>query len=244
MTGPPPRCGDEPRTGNDRHAAEIAEHERQFREILEYCPAGLNVVDEDGRLLFHNARLRKLMGYDEEEMHLFDTKRFWHDLDHRARIIETLRERGGELLNEEAVWKTKEGGLVHVLISYVQVAYRGGHVSFLGGKRVLWVYDVTALRQREAQVAEHERQFREILEYCPAASQRRRRGRAAAVPQRPPAQAPGLRRGGAAPLRHRRGSGTTSTPRPDHRDAARARRPAAERGGNLEDESRASSLTS
>ncbi len=153
---------------HERRTAEIAEHERQFREILEYCPAGLNVVDEDGRLLFHNARLRKLMGYDEEEMHLFDTKRFWHDLDHRARIIERLRERGGELLDEEAVWKTKEGRLVHVLVSYAQVAYRGGHVSFVGGKRVLWVYDITALREREAQIAEQERQFRELLEHCPA----------------------------------------------------------------------------
>ncbi|MFL5197670.1 MAG: PAS-domain containing protein [Microvirga sp.] len=159
---------EKPRAGNDGHAAEIAEHERQFREILEYCPAGLNVVDEDGRLLFHNARLRKLMGYDEEEMHLFDTKRFWHDLDHRARIIERLRERGGELLDEEAVWKTKEGRLVHVLVSYAQVAYRGGHVSFVGGKRVLWVYDITALREREAQIAEQERQFHDLLEHCPA----------------------------------------------------------------------------
>src|SRR5215208_1262340 len=106
-----PGLDEQPGAGGDRRAAEIAEHERQFREILEYCPAGLNVVDEDGRLLFHNARLRRLMGYDEEEMHLFDTKRFWHDLDHRARIIERLRERGGELLDEEAVWKTKEGRL-------------------------------------------------------------------------------------------------------------------------------------
>ena len=156
---------EEPGAGDDRRAAEIAEHERQFREILEYCPAGLNVVDEDGRLLFHNARLRRLMGYDE---HLFDTKRFWHDLDHRARIIERLRERGGELLDEEAVWKTKEGRLVHVLVSYAQVAYRGGHVSFVGGKRVLWVYDITALREREAQIAEQERQFHDLLEHCPA----------------------------------------------------------------------------
>ena len=159
---------EEPGAGGDRRAAEVAEHERQFREILEYCPAGLNVVDEDGRLLFHNARLRKLMGYDEEEMHLFDTKRFWHDLDHRARIIARLRERGGELLDEEAVWKTKQGRLVHVLVSYAQVAYRGGHVSFVGGKRVLWVYDITALREREAQIAEQERQFHELLEHCPA----------------------------------------------------------------------------
>src|SRR5215213_3444735 len=164
-----PGLDEQPGAGGDRRAAEIAEHERQFREILEYCPAGLNVVDEDGRLLFHNARLRRLMGYDEEELHLFDTKRFWHDLDHRARIIERLRERGGELLDEEAVWKTKEGRLVHVLVSYAQVAYRGGHVSFVGGKRVLWVYDITALREREAQITEQERQFREILEYCPAA---------------------------------------------------------------------------
>jgi PAS domain S-box-containing protein len=146
----------------------VTEHERQFREILEHCPAGLNIVDEEGRLLFHNARLRELMGYDEDEMHLIDTKRFWHDLDHRSRIIDTLRDRGGQLLNEEAVWKTKQGRPVHVLISYVQVAYRGGHISFVGGKRVLWVYDITALRQREAQIAEQERQFRETLEYCPA----------------------------------------------------------------------------
>ena len=66
---------------------EAAEHERQFREILEFCPAALLVVDEDGRLLFHNRRLRELTGYESEELELFDTKRFWHDLDHRAREI-------------------------------------------------------------------------------------------------------------------------------------------------------------
>ena len=60
------------------------------------------------------------------------------------------------------------GKQVHVLISYPQTAYRGGHISFIGGKRVAWIYDVTALREREAEVAEHERQFREILDHCPA----------------------------------------------------------------------------
>jgi PAS domain-containing protein len=45
--------------------AQIAEHERQFREMLEFCPAALVIVDEDGRLLFHNARLRELLGYQK-----------------------------------------------------------------------------------------------------------------------------------------------------------------------------------
>jgi PAS domain S-box-containing protein len=147
---------------------DIAEYERQFREILEHCPAGLNVVDEDGRLLFHNARIRELLGYSRDELHLFDTRKFWYDLDQRARIIEALHDNADQILNEEAIWLTKQGKQVHVVISYPQTAYRGGRISFVGGKRVLWVYDITALREREAQSAENERQFREILDYCPA----------------------------------------------------------------------------
>lgn len=57
---------------NDRSAtnggrvdeAQFVEQERQFREILKFCPAAVLIVDEDGRLLFHNARLRELLGYE------------------------------------------------------------------------------------------------------------------------------------------------------------------------------------
>jgi PAS domain S-box-containing protein len=148
--------------------AQLLEHERQFRETLEYCPAGLLVVDEDGRLVFYNARLRELLGYEASEMPRIDTKLFWHDLDQRKRMIESLREKGGQLLNEEAVWRTKDGEPLHVIVSYVQVSYQGGHISFVGGKRVLWIYDVTALKQRETKIAQQEYQFRETLEYSPA----------------------------------------------------------------------------
>ena len=148
---------------------EAAEHERQFREILEFCPAALLVVDEDGRLLFHNARLREILGYGKDELDRFETRTFWHDLDQRSRIIASLRDRGGQVLNEKVVWRTKNGQLLDLLLTYAQVAYRGGHISFVGGKRVLWVYDVTALTRHELQVVEQERQLREILDYSPAA---------------------------------------------------------------------------
>jgi PAS domain S-box-containing protein len=137
--------------------------------MLEFCPAALLVVDEDGRLLFHNARLREILGYSKEELDLCDTRMHWHDLDQRTRIINQLRDQGGQILNEKVTWRTKKGTLVHLLLSYVQVAYRGGHISFVGGKRVVWVYDITALTQHQAQVAEQERQLREILDYSPAA---------------------------------------------------------------------------
>ena len=152
-------------TSSDAH---LAQQERQFLDIIEHCPAGLNVVDEDGSLLLHNARIRELFGYDRSELRLFDTRRFWSDQDQREQIIKKLREGGGDVLNEEVVWKTKTGEPVSVLVSYPQVAYRGRHIDFAGGKRVAWIYDITALRRREEQLAEHERQFREILDYCPA----------------------------------------------------------------------------
>ena len=155
--------------GGSAPGVEAAEHERQFREMLEFCPAALLVVDEDGRLLFQNTRLRELLGYQTAEIEGIDTSTFWHDREQRARIIASLRERGGQLLNEKAVWRTKNGQLLHVLLTYAQVAYQGGHISFVGGKRVLWVYDVTALTQHETQVLEQERQLREILDFCPAA---------------------------------------------------------------------------
>ena len=149
--------------------SEAAEHERQFREILEYCPAALLVVNEDGRLLFHNARLREILGYSKDELDYCDSRTHWHDLDQRTRIINRLRGHGGQILNEKVIWRTKKGTLVNLLLSYVQVAYHGGHISFVGGKRVLWVYDITALTEHEAQVTEQERQLREILDYSPAA---------------------------------------------------------------------------
>jgi adenylate cyclase len=150
--------------GGTATGPEAAEHERQFREILEFCPAALLVVDEDGRLLFHNARLREILGYSKDELELCDTRTHWHDLDQRARIIDQLRDRGGQILNEKVTWRTKKGARVHLLLSYVQVAYQGGHISFVGGKRVLWVYDITALKKAEDAHLRSEQRLVEAIE--------------------------------------------------------------------------------
>ena len=56
----------------------------------------------------------------------FNTREFWHDLESAdATSSRSWREGGGDVLNHEVVWKTKQGEPIHVLISYPQVAYRG-----------------------------------------------------------------------------------------------------------------------
>ena len=114
--------------------------------------------------MFHNWRLRALLGYKQDELHLFDTRKFWCDLGHRQRIVSLLRQRGGELLNEEVVWKTKQGVQLNLLMSYVQVAYHGGHVGFSGGKRIAWLYDITPLRRAEQARERSEQRLSEAIE--------------------------------------------------------------------------------
>ena len=114
--------------------------------------------------------MRDLLGYEKEELNLFDTKLFWHDLDRRTRIIELLRTRGGQLLNEEVIWKTKRGEPLHLLISYVRVAYQGGHVAVSGGKRLFWLYHITPLRRAEQARLRSERRLAEAIESIEKAS--------------------------------------------------------------------------
>ena len=108
--------------------------------------------------------MRDLLDYEKEELSLFDTERFWQDLDHRTQIVELLRLHGGQLLNEEVVWKTKQGEPLTLLISYVQVAYAGGHVAVSGGKRLFWLYDITPLRRAEQARLRSEQRLSEAIE--------------------------------------------------------------------------------
>jgi len=151
-------------TALTQHETQVLEQERQLREILDYCPAAVCVVDEEGRILFHNRRMRDLLGYEKDELELFDTKQCWFDIEHRTRIIELLRLRGGQLLNEEVLWKTKAGEPLNLLISYVQVAYAGGHVAVAGGKRLFWLYDITPLRRAEQARLRSEQRLSEAIE--------------------------------------------------------------------------------
>jgi PAS domain S-box-containing protein len=50
------------------------------------------------------------------------------------------------------------------LVSYVQAAYQGGHVSFAGGKRILWVYDITGLQAADEARRQSEQRLVEAIE--------------------------------------------------------------------------------
>jgi class 3 adenylate cyclase len=74
--------------------ADMADRERQFLDILEHCPAGVNVVDEDGRLLFHNARIRELIGYSRGDPETLGVKQ---DALNAVKMAIAMQKRNAEL---------------------------------------------------------------------------------------------------------------------------------------------------
>ena len=85
----------------EKRREHLAQVERQFREVLDFCPAALSVTDEDGRLVFHNRRLREIMRYPKEEMDGIDTRRFWPDLDERNGSSTSCARAGVEIRDQE-----------------------------------------------------------------------------------------------------------------------------------------------
>ena len=134
----------------EKNREHLIQLERQFREVLEFCPAALSVTDDDGKLIFHNKCYREIMGYPKEEMDGIDTRRFWFDLEERERIIGVLRSRRRRIRDQEVFLKTRDGQPVSFLLSYTQVASQGDRISFVGASRVAWLYDITELRRAEA----------------------------------------------------------------------------------------------
>src|SRR3954454_2225794 len=148
----------------EKRREHLLQVERQFREVLDYCPAALSATDDDGRLVFHNRRYREIMCYPKEEMDGIDTRRFWVDLGERERIMGILRSRDGEVRDQEVVLKTRDGEPVSFLLSYPQVASRGDRVSFVGASRVAWLSDITELRRAEAPRRASEQRLADAIE--------------------------------------------------------------------------------
>ena len=148
----------------DLKQQEKAQSERQFREIVEHCPAGLVIVDDDGFLVFCNQTFRTMFGYTEEEIQGVDTRKFWCNLQHREDIINKLRSEGGQLMNQEVLWQTRDGEPLNGLISYTETAYKGRQVNFVGGSRLAWFYDISDLKRAEEAQRQSEQHLIDAIE--------------------------------------------------------------------------------
>lgn len=137
---------------------------QQFRKILDVCPAGLLVVNQEGRLTSYNQSFRDILGYDDSELQDVDTGQFWTDPAQRQQVNSLARERGDRLINQEVTWQKKDGGTLDGLLSYTQIDEQDGQTSFSGGSRIVWFYDISELKRAEEARRQSEQRLVDAIE--------------------------------------------------------------------------------
>ena len=138
----------------------LEEREKQYRDMFENLPIGVYRTSPDGRILYANAALVNLLGYETLEELIgvhFDFQQFatYSRAEFRKQI-----EEGGEIKGFESAWKTRQGAALQLREHVRCIRDAGGAVRYYEGT----LEDITKKRRAEEALQESEMRYRVFVE--------------------------------------------------------------------------------
>jgi PAS domain S-box-containing protein len=126
----------------------LAESEERYRQLFENVPIGIYRTTPDGCIIDANPALIAMLGYGSfAELAVRNLEQDFSDASYSRRDFKALLEREGEIKGLEAVWKRKDGSLIHVRENSKLVRGENGQAFYEGT-----VEDITqGKRAEEAQ---------------------------------------------------------------------------------------------
>ncbi len=150
-------------TEKNRMLEDLRISERKYRNLMKNMHEGTLSFKMEGKILESNVSLRKLLGYNEDEiarMSYWDlTPSFWQPME--KKILEALLKEG-KMKKYEKEFLKRDGNLIiteiHAFVRYLA-----------GGKKSVWMFvrDITLEKKNEKELLERELRYRTILEYSP-----------------------------------------------------------------------------
>jgi two-component system NtrC family sensor kinase len=137
---------------------ELQKAEERMVAIMEASPIPLVATRvSDGRILYANQHLGKLVGAEAKDLIGRKSPDFYHNALDRNVVLEKL-ERDGFLRSHEVLMKRADGSPIWMLMSIVQTEL-AGEPAIIGG-----LYDIDERKKAEAALQESEELFRGIVE--------------------------------------------------------------------------------
>ena len=138
----------------------LRESENKYRSLVEAMNEGLGVADENYVFTYVNEKFTDMLGHSKDEMighHLME----FVAPDYRDFMAKQMAHREqGAASRYELVWRAKDGGLVHTLISPRGIFDANG--GFAGSIGVLT--DITGLKTAEEALRESEAKYRNLFD--------------------------------------------------------------------------------
>lgn len=139
---------------------ELEEREREYRQLLENLPLGVYRTTPDGAILYANATLVKMLGYQGfEEIASRNLERQFDAGYSRAEFKRRL-EACDEIKGYEATWKTGEGGTLYMREHARCIRNEDGSVKYYEGT----IEDISQKRRAEEALKESEMRYRVFVE--------------------------------------------------------------------------------
>lgn len=154
-------------SGDEKSAHEDAPNQfdpippQRLHEILDTSPVGVGIARVwDGTILYSNERIAEINGLLIHEIDGTSATDYWADPEEFKKCIEIYKT-DGRILTLEAQLKRADGSQYPALTSWETI--------YLHDERCVlyWIYDLTDLKNTEAQLQLSESRSRKILEYSP-----------------------------------------------------------------------------
>ncbi len=144
--------------------AKIRDSEERYRQLFDFSPVGLSLLDSKGFILDVNETLCSKMGYTREELigksiKILVTDENINEVDQN--ISRLLR---GEILKSSLKSKRKDGGLEHILLSERRIKLPNGKWGILNVS-----YYITDLVKTKKLLEEREKTYQNLTEMLPDA---------------------------------------------------------------------------
>ncbi|MHA2600714.1 MAG: PAS domain S-box protein [Candidatus Thorarchaeota archaeon SMTZ1-83] len=104
-------------TDQKLHERMLEESERKYRQLVETMTAGMGIDDVDGKIIYTNAALNEMLGYEEGELVGTENREIIHGLTEEKQRERKAARREGELEHYEAKLIHKSGELIPVMVS-------------------------------------------------------------------------------------------------------------------------------
>jgi PAS domain S-box-containing protein len=139
----------------------VRRSEERLLSILRESPVGVALVSaNENRFAFANSRLAEILGFEEAELVGRDTPEIFFDARDRDALIHELQTHG-RVRDHEARLKRRDGTPFWGLLTLVTLEHEGE------AARLVWIYDITKIKDVESALAEKEAQLRAAMDYMP-----------------------------------------------------------------------------